>query len=167
MFDAAGKLSDGIFADTMDFCYLLEQYSPSLLGGQYLTCEMIIASLNLPIPISLRGLVTLPLGNTHAYGSFDECIAAESAIAFDNSTILGNQVNPLGIENNFKGKYIPLGMFSTIDLGNLSPPPQDRMASGIAVGGIIPPIINGLNLTNPTIDNVSRVIFSTHSIFYI
>ena len=107
--------------------------------------------------------------------------------------------NPLGLDFNFRGKHVPLAIYSTIDLeslfgrttekdlqwkrtrptlrrhdGQLS---QDRtehymkrhetivkralhvgntrMASGIGAIGILPEIIDGLNLTNPSIDMVS------------
>ena len=193
MFDSSGKLPDGIFADSIEFCDFLARFSPAILGGQYVTCQDIIAAMNLPDLISLKGLITIPMGNTKAYGSFDGCLDSKSIIPMDNMTY-----NPLGLDFNFRGKHVPLAIYSTIDLESLfgrrtekdlrkrtrptlrrhdGQPHQDRtehymkghesivkralhvgntrMASGIGAIGILPEIIDGLNLTNPSIDMVS------------
>ena len=75
MFDSTGKLPDGIFGSYIDFCDFLEQAGPSL--GLNFNCDY----LNVLIPdvpgidFTLKGLLTIPLGNTHAFGSFEGCLS--------------------------------------------------------------------------------------------
>ena len=74
MFDSTGKLPDGIFGNYIDFCDFLEEFGGLLQLG--FNCDY----LNVLIPdtpgidISLKGLLTIPLGNTHAFGSYEGCL---------------------------------------------------------------------------------------------
>ena len=40
VFDSSGKLPNGIYADTLEFCEFLDQYAP-LLGFPPISCEQI------------------------------------------------------------------------------------------------------------------------------
>lgn len=124
MFDSTGKLPDAMYSDTLDFCQILDDYGPAL--GQAITCELIQSQFSLPF--SLRGIVTVPVGNTYAYGSFDGCLSIKSNIFAMNGS------NPLGLEKDFHGAWYS----SKFDRITESPSKkQPRLTSGFnAIGGI-------------------------------
>ena len=109
--------------------------------------------------ISLKGLLNIPLGNTHAFGSYEGCLAAKSNYMSPCKDSITQEpietCNPLNLEKEFNGAWLPLTVVSTIDLENLSPPEKNtRIASGISIiGGIGGGIFDQFNLTD--IDSVS------------
>ena len=146
MFDSTGKMPDGIYSESQDFCELLEYYGDLLpfpfncdtsipLGG-------IDASLNF-----LKGKLAIPTGNTMAFGGFESCLSVQ--------TTLQNGTNPLNI-TNFKGKHMRIKIKSQSSMG---PKPGSRMAPIIAGSGLLEPIIeNFLNISfnGPAEDIVSQ-----------
>ncbi len=84
--DSTGKIPDGVFSGSMDFCEVLEVFAG-------LSCASQGAG-------ALEGVITLPFGNTHAFGSFEGCLAAQSNINLTNPYL-----NPFSMKENFKGKW--------------------------------------------------------------
>ena len=78
VFDSSGKLPDGIYGDYIDFCDLLDQYGNLILPGSGIKCDVVEMQLGIQGIISLKGLLNIPLGNTHAFGSYEGCLAAKS-----------------------------------------------------------------------------------------
>ena len=145
MFDATGKLPDGIFADTQDICSILE------LGGT--SCDDIGLSF-------LKGLINIPVGNTHAYGSFEGCISVQS-------NILSNQsFNPFQLEEDMQGFYVPLKLLSTVDLSNgfLA---ETKMAPIIGtIGGSLAPIIATLLNSSYVSGDIEQMISVIQAIYF-
>ena len=126
MFDSTGKLPDGIYSDSYDFCQLLDQYQ----GVIPFNCD----SYSLGF---LKGRIALPMGNTKAYGSFEGCLAVKTALKY------GEDNNPFNI-GNFSGNYMRLKIKSLAPKSK----PGTRMAPIIANGGLLDPIIqNFINIS--------------------
>ena len=140
--DATGKLPDGIFASTLNFCSHLEKIQIYTEG---VTCEVLASffasAIGLPIEtvLSTLSLISIPYGNTNALGSFEACIAAKADMR--------NTIEPPFEISDFKGSYIPLKLASAqsalkeISLG--------RMAGGISIiGDGLSPILGNVSLDN-------------------
>ena len=155
MFDSSGKLPDGIYTRSMDICEVLDQFGNVFAPGSNLNCNFLEMSLNLP-EHTLSGLLNIPLGNTHAFGSYEGCLAVHNY--YDNPeepcvNPITNQTttcNPLSVEE-FNGSWMPMSVKSTISLD--APQKTSRMASGISIIGGLGDLILA-NITQ--IESVSR-----------
>ena len=120
----------------MDICEVLDQFGNLFAPGLNLNCNFLEMSLKLP-EHTLSGLLNIPLGNTHAFGSYEGCLAVhnyydnpeEPCLNSDNQTVT---CNPLKIEE-FNGSWMPMSVKSTITLD--APKKTSRMASGITIIG--------------------------------
>ena len=77
--DSTGKLPDGIFSGTVDFCESLRAFSVYAPEMVTFTCES-----EIPLPDGttfslsfLKKLPPIPHGNTKAWGSVKGCISAK------------------------------------------------------------------------------------------
>ena len=163
MFDSSGKLPDGIYTRSMDICEVLDRFGNVFAPGSNLNCNFLELSLNLP-ENTLSGLLNIPLGNTHAFGSYEGCLAVRTN--YDNSEApcvaplpppynITQTCNPLSAAE-YNGSWMPMSVVSTVSIA----PPQktSRMASGISIIGGLGDLILA-NITQ--IESVSHASMSS------
>ena len=138
MFDSTGKIPDGIYSESQDFCELLEFYG-ALLGLPF-NCDTSFPLGGIDVSLNfLKGKLAFPTGNTMSYGGFESCLIVQSTLQN------GSVGNPLSIPN-FEGNYMRIKIKSQSGMKNLEP--DSRMAPIIAGSGLLEPIFeNFLNIS--------------------
>ena len=150
VFDSTGKIPDGIYADTYEFCERLEKFYSEIFG---FSCDSgPPEGVQLPFSLSsLRGLINIPYGNTKAYGSFPGCINVKKDFSF------GDIHNPYNI-SHIHGQYVRLSIdpnFSKITGGDAK---ETRLAGIIAGGGLFKPIIDQVFNSSEILSSVSQLV---------
>ena len=146
MFDSTGKIPDGIYADTYEFCERLEKFYAGEFG---FTCDSgPPEGVTLPFSLSsLRGLINIPYGNTKAYGSFPGCVNVKKEFK------KGDVHNPFNIDH-INGQYIRLSIDPNFD--KITGDTKDtRLAGIIAGGGLLKPIIDQVFNSSQILSSVS------------
>ena len=138
MFDSTGKIPDGIYSESQDFCELLEFYG-ALLGLPF-NCDTSFPLGGIDVSLNfLKGKLAFPTGNTMAYGGFESCLIVQSTLQN------GSVGNPLSIPN-FEGNYMRIKIKSLANMKSSTP--DSRMAPIIAGSGLLEPIFeNFLNIS--------------------
>ena len=134
VFDSSGKMPDGMYAETYEFCERLEKFYASTFG---FTCDSAPPEgVQLPFSLSsLRGLVNIPYGNTKAFGSFQGCINVKQEFMRNDSVY-----NVFNI-SRLNGQYVRLSIDPNFEA--LSPNEEEaRLAGIIAIGGLLKPTID-------------------------
>ena len=133
VFDSSGKMPDGMYADTYEFCERLEKFYAAEFG---FTCDSAPPNVTLPFSLNLfRGLINVPFGNTKAFGSFQGCINVKQE--FEMNDTVHNIFNI----SQLNGQYVRLSVDPNFEA--LMPQRvETRLAGIIAGGGLLGPIID-------------------------
>ena len=147
----------------MDICDVLDQFGNVFAPGSNLNCNFLELSLNLP-ENTLSGLLNIPLGNTHAFGSYEGCLAVKTNYINSEAPCVAPLPPPFNITQTcnplsaaeFNGSWLPMSVVSTVSIA----PPQktSRIASGISIIGGLGDLILA-NITE--IESVSHVSMSS------
>ena len=148
VFDSSGKMPDGMYADTYEFCERLEKFYASAFG---FTCDSAPPEgVQLPFSLSsLRGLVNIPYGNTKAYGSFQGCINMKQIFERNDTTF-----NVFNI-THLNGQYVRLAIDPNFDALASGDDKGVRMPGIIAAGGLLKPIIDQVFNSSEILSSVS------------
>ena len=147
VFDSSGKIPDGIYADTYEFCERLEKFYAGQFG---FTCDSgPPEGVTLPFSLSsLRGLINIPYGNTIAYGSFPGCINVKKDFE------IGDVHNPYNISHIY-GQYVRLSI--NPNFSNIGGDKETRLAGIIASGGLLKPIIDQVFNSSAILSDVRQL----------
>ena len=158
MFDSTGKIPDGIYADTYEFCERLEKFYAQTFG---FTCDSgPPEGVQLPFSLSsLRGLINIPYGNTKAYGSFPGCINVKKEFMF------GDLHNPYNISHIY-GQYVRLSIDPNFGKISGDDAKETRLAGIIAAGGLVKPIIDQVFNSSEILSSVSQSSCITEKNFF-
>ena len=135
VFDSSGKMPDGMYADTYEFCERLEKFYASTFG---FTCDSAPpGGVQLPFSLSsLRGLINIPYGNTKAYGSFQGCINVKQEFERNDTTFNVYNITKLN------GQYVRLSVDPNFEALDPDSNKETRLAGIIGGGGLLKPIID-------------------------